>query len=44
MNTIGVEIVYDSDHTIDSNIQLAKIEDHSVNEFEVIKQIIFYIF
>ena len=36
MNT-GVETIYDSDNTVDSDIQLSEIENHSINEFEVIK-------
>ena len=33
MNTI--EIIYDSDNTVDSDIQSAEIENYSINEFKV---------
>ncbi len=33
-----IETIYDSDNTVDSDIQPAEIENYSINEFEIINK------
>ena len=33
-----IETIYDSDNTVDSDIQPTEIENYSINEFEIINK------